>query len=402
MNRLLHTCLGLLAIVLAAAQARAEITVSAVRLGLHVDKTRFVMELSEAPAYRVFTLPDPFRVVLDLPALGWNLTHEGVPSALGLVSALRFGLFAPGTSRVVLDVKAPVGLRGVFVMPPSGDRPYRLVIDLQEISREAFFSAEAQAPIASKAPLPSVKSSALPVPPPKPEVDSRRTIVIDAGHGGIDPGSVGPTGRLEKQLTLAYAQELKRQLEAGGRYRVAFTRNKDIFIRLRDRIARAQDAGGDLFVSLHADTHDRKSLRGSSVYTLSDTASDAEAEALAARENKSDIIAGINLSDQSEAVSKILIDLAQRETMNLSRNFANMLVEQLVERIRLLPRPHRFADFAVLKSPTIPSVLVELGYMSNKAEEKLLHSEGHRRELSGAITRAIDEFFGFQQAEKRI
>ena len=393
-----RACFIPLCLLFAASAARADLSVSAVRLGDHGDQTRFVMELSQSPAFRMFTLPDPYRVVIDLPALDWTLAD--VPEGRGLVSALRFGLFAPGTSRVVLDVKAPVGFKAAFVLPPKDGKPYRLVVDLVPVSREAFMEPSQRQPLVSSIPLPRGETAALPLPRPKPSPDDRPTIVVDAGHGGVDPGSTGPSGRQEKHLTLAYARELQKQLEASGRYRVALTRHQDIFLRLRDRIARARNNGGDLFISLHADAHARSDTRGASVYSLSETASDTEAEALAAKENKSDVIAGVDLSVQTEAVSKILIDLAQRETMNSSRNFANVLVVAIGKETRLLSRAHRYAGFAVLKSPTIPSVLVELGYLSNRQEEQLLHTKAHRRKLSAAILRAIDQFFKKQQAAR--
>ncbi len=231
------------------------------------------------------------------------------------------------------------------------------------------------------------------VAPPKPKADERPTIVIDPGHGGVDPGARSIGGVDEKKIALAYARELKRQLEAGGRYRVVLTRDKDIFIRLRDRVEFAERMEGDLFVSLHANNHNSTKIRGASVYTLSEKASDAEAEALAAKENKADIIAGIDLDDQTEVVSKILIDLAQRETMNLSKQFANELVPEMGKIGKLLGNPHRSAGFAVLKSATVPSILIEIGYLSNKTEERLLRSEKHRIKISRAIGAAIEAYF---------
>ena len=227
----------------------------------------------------------------------------------------------------------------------------------------------------------------------RPPFPWRPVIVIDAGHGGVDPGAISRSGIYEKTLALSYAKELKRQIEASGRYRVQMTRESDVFIRLRDRVAYAQDSGAGLFISLHANTHRKRDLRGAAVYTLSEKASDAEAAALAAKENKADAIAGIDLSDQPEVVSKILIDLAQRETMNQSKKFANTLVNQLRTAGSVLRNTHRSAGFAVLKSPIVPSVLVEVGYLSNKAEEKLLRSEAHRRKVSRAILMAIDGYF---------
>ena len=386
---------ALLALILSSSLALAKTSVTDVRIGVHPDKTRFVLELTELPAYRAFTLPDPFRVVIDLPALDWRLGARRVVERGGLVQALRYGLFAPGTSRVVLDVGQPVDFATVFTLPPNNGYGHRLVIDLKPISRQAYFSG-ARTPIVSSPPLPRAQQAAVPLAPPKPQGDGRPVIVIDAGHGGVDPGAISRTGVYEKTLVLTYAKELKRQIEASGRYQVRMTREDDVFIRLRDRVAYAQDSGAELFISLHANAHRKRELRGAAVYTLSEKASDAEAAALAAKENKADAIAGIDLSAQPEVVSKILIDLAQRETMNQSKGFANMLVNQLGSVVQILRNTHRSAGFAVLKSPTVPSVLVEVGYLSNKAEEKLLRSEVHRRKISQAILKAIDGYFAAQ------
>jgi N-acetylmuramoyl-L-alanine amidase len=225
--------------------------------------------------------------------------------------------------------------------------------------------------------------------------------VIDAGHGGVDPGAIGVSGAREKTIVLDYARELRRQLLASGRYRVVMTRNSDVTLALRTRVELGQQAEGDLFVSLHANIHRSRRVRGASVYTLSEKASDAEAEALAAKENKADVLSGVNLDGQSEDVSMILIDLAQRETMNLSKHLANVMVGQLGKSTRLLNNTHRFAGFAVLKSPTVPSVLVEVGYMSNRSEEKLLRSQAHRRKVAAAILRAIGDYFKWHDKVSR-
>ncbi len=218
-------------------------------------------------------------------------------------------------------------------------------------------------------------------------------VAIDPGHGGQDPGAISLGGDYEKRITLAIARALREELAALGRYKVVFTRNNDSFIRLRDRIAIARAAGADIFVSLHADTISNDAVRGLSVYTLSERASDAEAAALAERENKVDLIAGVKLAGETPEVSNILIDLIQRETMNNSARFASLLVEELQQQTTLLPRTHRFAGFAVLKAPDVPSVLVELGYLSNESDERLLLSRPHRQKLARGIARAIDRYF---------
>lgn len=224
--------------------------------------------------------------------------------------------------------------------------------------------------------------------------DERKLIIIDPGHGGVDPGAIGHSGTYEKQVVLAMAHQLKKVLEASGSYRVKLTRRRDIFLRLRQRIAIARAAQGDLFISLHADSLNDPSHRGASVYTLSERASDKEAAQLAARENKSDIIAGMDFSAETPEVANILIDLAQRETMNHSARFAGALVDELSREIKTLRRSHRFAGFAVLKAPDIPSVLVEIGYLSNATEERLLQDPSHRQKIAHAIYRGVNRFFG--------
>ena len=391
----------LLCLFVAIPPAAAALSAKAVRIGVHADKTRFVLELSAEPSYRVFTLPDPVRVVIDLPELEWQLDSDQIPASKGMIETLRYGLFAQGTSRVVLDMKGPVGVKSVLVLPPQGGSGYRLVVDLHAISRDVFLNPDEREPVVSKNPLPKPRPVALPVVPPKPKSDERPTVVIDAGHGGVDPGAIGLSGIHEKTLVLDYARELARQLKASGRYRVVLTRDKDLFLRLRDRMLVAQRATADLFISLHANTVEQRHVRGASVYTLSEKASDAEAAALAQKENTADIIAGVNFDAQTEDVNMILIDLAQRETMNLSKKFANIMVTEIGKSTKLLRNTHRFAGFAVLKSPTVPSVLVEIGYMSNKQEEKLMQTKGHRVKISKAIIRAIDNYFNWQEALRR-
>lgn len=393
---------GLLVTLLAmAAPAMADPSVTAARIGAHPDKTRFVMELSEMPSYEIFTLPDPFRVVIDLPQLVWRLPANQVPRGVGTIEDLRFGLFAPGRSRVVLDVREPVRVSGVRVLPPNTTvKGYRLVIDLHPISRQAFFAQDRQ-PIGSKRPLPAARPSELANLQATSKDDERPMIVIDAGHGGVDPGAVGVSGAFEKDIVLGYARELQRKLLATGRYRVALTRNSDVVLPLRRRTALAERAKADLFISLHANIHASRKVRGASVYTISKKSSDAEAEALAAKENKADILAGVNLEGQTDDVTIILLDLARRETDNLSKRFANIMVTQLGTVTRLLRNTHRSAGFAVLKSPTVPSVLVEIGYMSNRQEEKLLRSRSYRSKASETLLKAIDNYFEWHERMSR-
>ena len=389
---------------LAAGPASARPEVTAARIGDTPERTRFVLEMSEDLPYRVFTLPDPFRVVLDLPEVAWSLPGGAQPRPGGLISALRFGLYAPGTSRVVLDVSRPVLLQKVFVIPPADGKPWRLVVDIEAATREQYLAAESSATgeaALSEQPLRPLAETPLPPLPPAKPADERPMVVIDPGHGGVDPGAVGISGTYEKNLTLDYGKALKQALEATGRYRVAMTRDRDVFMKLRERIALAQQAKGDLFISLHANVHSSGSVRGASIYTLSETASDEEAAALAAAENAADVLAGVDLTDQTGDVRNILIDLAQRETMNLSKKFANDLVQEVGREAKLLRNTHRFAGFAVLKSPVVPSILFEIGYLSNRQEERLMRSAEHRNKIIESIIRAVDGYFERQRAASR-
>lgn len=406
--------------------------VSDVRVGLHGERTRIVLDLDRGVDYTVFTLPDPYRVVLDLPEVDWSLDVRGLPENKGTLSKMRYGLFTPGTSRMVFDVKGPVDVQKNFMLKPVDGKRWRLVLDLAPTSETLFLEDLAaqrakerkamDALVASAATnTPSTRpaaTSSVPttpagrpeiapsgaqvamVPPRKPSVPGRLTIAIDPGHGGVDPGTIGYSKTYEKHVTLALGKELKKQLESTGRYKVVMTRQRDIFLRLRDRVKVAREAGADLFISVHADSIKNRKTRGLSVYTLSENASDKEAAKLAAKENKADVIAGIDLTAESTDVSNILLDLAQRETMNQSARFAKELVGELRREVKLLRNTHRFAGFAVLKAPDMPSVLVEAGFLSNRQDERNLLSSNYRAKLAGAIVRGVDRHFtGIEEAQ---
>jgi len=368
-----------------------ETVITAVRIGIHGATTRFVLEADEKLKFRIFTLASPYRVVIDLPEVAWRLLPGAGGTGRGLIEGFRFGLFAPGKSRVVLDMRAPVGIKRSFMLDPADGHGYRVVLDLTKVSRKTYMEQV-------KAVNRSRDVAALPMPAPKgPRPEKRRAgkrvIVIDPGHGGVDPGTTGYRGTREKNITLAVARAVKARLEAKGRYHVVLTRERDIFLRLRSRVETARAAAADLFVSLHADALKNRKVRGAAVYTLSEVSSDKEAAELAARENKADVIAGVNLTHENPVVANILIDLAQRETMNYSAQFATLLVAQLRRTGKTLRNAHRFAGFAVLKAPDIPSVLIEMGYLSNPKEERLLRQPAYQRKLADAIARAMDGYF---------
>ena len=283
--------------------------------------------------------------------------------------------------------------RAVILVPRGSQRKHRLVLDLKPVSAAQFTKGMRPPERARRGREPALRL----VPRRRRPSGAKPVIVLDPGHGGIDPGAHGAAGTLEKNVTLSIARRLRRALLATGKYKVVMTRNSDVFVRLRERIAIARRANGDLFISLHADAISIKGFRGASVYTLSEKASDEEAAALARKENKADIIAGIHLGRESGEVRNILIDLAQRETMNRSVRFARYLVDDLRRGIMLVRnRKHRFAGFAVLRAPDVPSVLIELGYLSNSADERLLRSRSHHARLARAILKAINRYIAMQ------
>jgi N-acetylmuramoyl-L-alanine amidase len=245
---------------------------------------------------------------------------------------------------------------------------------------------------------PAKKSIAKPVPPARPKL-----VFLDPGHGGRDPGALGLRGTQEKAVVMAIARDLQRELLAGGRYRVLLTRGADTFVALRERVARAQAAKADLFLSLHADSCADSDVRGASVYTLSEGASDREAAALAARENRADAVVGsMRLANEPDDVARTLVAMSQRGTVNDSRRLAETIVRTFSgSGVRLLPRTHRQAGFAVLTSPDIPAALVELGYLSNPQDEKLLTVRQHQIALARALRASVDAHFGAGNATRK-
>ncbi|WP_238318360.1 N-acetylmuramoyl-L-alanine amidase [Thalassospira australica] len=367
------------------------------RLGVYPDYTRFVIDLDRDVEFTYFLLPDPYRIIIDMPEIDWNAPPSKVTSGGGLISGLRYGLFKPGTFRVVLDVAQPSLVSKIFSLPPGGGAPNRLVVDLKPTGREAFLTASRESMEAysarSRNDTSATEQSVDVAVQSGRGGDEKPLIAIDAGHGGVDPGAIGVGNVYEKDLTLAAARQLAETLTASGRYRVLLTRDKDVFLKLRQRVEIARKNNADLFISLHADSIANPKHRGASVYTLSENASDKEAAALASKENKADVIAGVDLSSENTLVQSILIDLAQRETMNLSATLAANMVTQLSQSIELQRRTHRFAGFAVLKAPDIPSALFEMGYLSNATDAKLLQSPAHRKKIAEAVMRAIDIYF---------
>ncbi|MBA3517387.1 MAG: N-acetylmuramoyl-L-alanine amidase [Rhizobiales bacterium] len=360
-------------------------TVSDMRVVGDAERTRFVVDLQKNPDFGLLRLASPYRLVIDMPKVEFRELAKA-SEGRGLISEFRYGLIAPGKARIVLDLSGPVEIVNTFVLDPVESEPSRLVIDMIPTTASAFEVAAAQ-----DRPDRSTTASIAPtaVDPSGPPV-----VVIDPGHGGIDSGAIGADGLLEKDVTLQFAVELARQLKLRAKLQPVLTRSGDDFLSLGERVEVAQRHHAAFFVSVHADSVAEDYVRGATVYTLSDDASDALAAAMAERENRSDVLAGLALDDQPDDVADILFDLTRRETKNLAIRFARALVDDLDGAIPLNANPWRRAAFRVLKAPDVPSVLLELGYLSNKEDESLFRAEGWPASHATKIAVAIEEFFG--------
>ena len=363
-------------------------SVKNVRLGESAGKTRFVVDIDREIAYTYMLLENPYRIVIDLPEVEWQMGNTGIGEGLGLVADYRYGLFQAGTSRLVLDLTGPAVVERVFMLGPQSGYDYRLVIDLEPASQAAFSTEMNQLRSENRKAYNPPSTQVTPAP-----VSNIRTVVLDAGHGGVDPGTLSVLGIPEKTVVLDVVKAIKKELEASGNYRVLLTRDRDIYVPHAKRVEFARNAGADLFISIHGDSIANKKVRGATIYTLSEKASDKEAAALARKENKSDLIAGVDLGGESPDVANILVDLAMRETMNYSARFAGYLVPELKERMYLRQNSHRFAGFLVLKAPDVPSVLLEIGYLSNREDAKFVTSDKGRRNIAAAIAEAVDRYF---------
>jgi N-acetylmuramoyl-L-alanine amidase len=360
-----------------------------VRLGGDDSQTRFVMDLSRKIELHAFMLADPYRVVIDIPEVTFQLAPKAGETGRGLIKAFRYGLMMPGGSRIVFDLAKPVRIDKAFVVDPTEGAPARMVLELAPTDRESFLKKIAVESKATPADTASSGSSGA------NKSDTRPLVALDPGHGGIDNGTKGPAGELEKDIVLDFAHRLRDRVEKAGKYRVLMTRSDDTFIPLPDRVRIARNAGASLFVSIHADSLPKKEgdAQGATIYTLSDTATDPESERLAEQENKADVIAGVDLKDEPDDVAGILLDLAQRETKTYSLQFAHKLVDDLKGATRLYKKPLKSAGFRVLRAPDVPSVLVELGYVSNKQDLASLLSDAWRDRTTEAVAHAIDGYF---------
>lgn len=380
--------------------------------------TIFDLTMSKGVTAEVFSLASPYRVIIDLPDLTFELNPAAGQKGAGLVDRYRYGLFAENKARIVIDTKGPVKISSATMSRVNGGPAIRLSVVLEPTDKASFGAGTGATKSAGLThggtgspaePAPGLSPDILPgTQGPKQQVPAghKPVVVIDPGHGGIDPGAMGLNNVPEKSIVLAVAERLKAALEKTGGYEVKMTRSSDVFVSLDQRLRFSHDAAADLFISLHADSIEEKkvadSIRGATIYTLSERASDERSRAMAEKENSSDLIAGLETADGEgqDQVRSILFDLLRRETSNFSADFSQVLSKRLGKTIAMSRVPRRSAAFKVLKQAHAPSVLVELGYISNQQDQEQMTSREWQSKVADAITAAVQTYFGKRTSER--
>ncbi|TPN21558.1 N-acetylmuramoyl-L-alanine amidase [Mesorhizobium sp. B2-3-3] len=370
--------------------ADAPLVAKGYKMAGDATKMRIVMDFDREPDIKWFLLRGPNRLVIDLANSRLAIDAKDLKPR-GLVKGVRLGEIGDGVSRLILTGRGPFAVDKLDVLKNEDGSGYRIAIDMSAASEREFDTALANQALTTGSTVSTDKGGRVGTGPVS-NPGHRFTVVIDPGHGGIDGGAEGLNGTIEKNVTLAFATELRDKLAAIGKYDVFMTRDTDEYLRLDDRVRIARQHEADLLISIHADTISVKGIRGATVYTVSDKASDPQAQALADRENLSDQFAGMVIKDDNKEVTDILIDLIRRETHTFSMSFAHTLVGELSTSVGLINNPQRSAGFKVLKAPDVPSVLVELGYLSNAKDEAQLLNAEWRGKAAQSITNAVALF----------
>lgn len=381
--------------------------VSATRVWPAEDYTRVTFE-SQAPLkYQTFTLKNPERLVLDIEDIKLNSILNALSAKVSstdpYIEKVRIAAYQANVVRVVVDLKQAVNFN-VFTLKPAGEYQNRLVLDVIPIKDPLMTMLNKLEQGEEKSPKPIVEP--LPTknkPSSKPAKKRMITIAIDAGHGGEDPGARGAKGSREKDVTLAIAKKLKKQIDAEPNMRGVLTRKGDYFVSLGGRVVKARKLKADLFISIHADAFTKSSARGSSVFALSERgATSATARYLAKKENQSDLIGGVSLKDKDPILAKTLLDLSQAATINDSLKLGKAVLGHVGKINRLHKKHVEQAGFAVLKSPDIPSILIETAFISNPQEERKLNSSSHQTKLAKSILLGVKKYFAANPALARV
>lgn len=353
--------------------------------------TRFFLDFDQNLSTETYYMNKPDRIIIDLDEVVFNLGENNKLEPRGLVSAIQYGRISEGRSRIVLTLAAPAEIIKASFKKRLDEENFRFLIDLDSTDEDTFANLmqQQQLTLGSSGNVAPKGDRVLPT----KKKEGRFTIVIDPGHGGIDGGAAGRNGAQEKDIVFDFALVVKKKLLAAGPFDVLMTREDDKFVSLRERLDFSRRSKADLFISVHADSLRQRFVRGSTIYTLSKKASDKLSERLAETENSADLIGGLAVEVEVEAVADILVDLTTSETKRFSRRFSSLLVKNLGSEIRLIKNPQRSAAFGVLKAPEVPSVLIELGYLSNKEDEQLLQSEEWQTKAGQAIARSVFDFF---------
>ena len=353
--------------------------------------TRFFVDLTDKVPIQTFYTDSPYRIIIDMGEVEFSLDKEEAFAPQGLINEVKAGRISKGRSRIVITLNQPAEIMRASLQKILDEEDFRFLMDLEATDSARFATLlNAQKLVLGESGSVAQKGDRV---RPVEKTEGRYTIVIDPGHGGIDGGATGGLGTKEKELVLSFAKLLKGKVEETGPFDVLLSREDDTFLTLSQRLEFTRRSKADLFLSIHADSLRQKFVRGSTIYTLSKKASDRLSESLAESENSADLAAGLSLEDRSDAITNILIDLTTRETKRFSKQFSQHLVQNLGEEIKLNNNPQRSAAFVVLKSPDVPSVLLELGFLSNAEDEKLMRSDEWQQRAATAVSLSIQKFF---------